>query len=72
MVLDYSYDTGESSLQHKQRLCAEMYFVYPLSKFRPSLLRQDPTPPWFEFLVSFYFFAPWYGGSREASSVKIS
>ena len=26
--------------------------------------------PWFEFLVSFDFFAPWYRRSREASSVK--
>ena len=33
-------------------------------------LRQDP--PWFEFLVIFDFFAPWYKTSREASSVKIS
>ena len=32
-------------------------------------LRQDP--PWFEFLVIFDFFAPWYR-NREASSVKIS
>ena len=29
-------------------------------------------PPWFEFLVIFHFFAPWYRRSREASSVKIS
>ena len=35
-----------------------------------SYLRQDP--PWFEFLVIFDFFAPWYRKSREASSVKIS
>ena len=28
-------------------------------------------PPWFEFLVIFDFFAPWYRKSREASSVKI-
>ena len=28
--------------------------------------------PWFEFLVIFDFFAPWYGRSEEASSVKIS
>ena len=27
-------------------------------------------PPWFEFLVTFNFFAPWYRRSREASSVK--
>ena len=33
-------------------------------------LRQDP--PWFEFLVIFDFFTPWYRTSREASSVKIS
>ena len=31
-------------------------------------LMQDP---WFEFLVIFYIFAPWYGRRREASSVKI-
>ena len=24
------------------------------------LLRQDPPPPWFEFLAIFDFFAPWY------------
>ena len=35
-------------------------------------LRQDPPPPWFEFLVIFDFFAPWYRKCREASSVKIS
>ena len=29
-------------------------------------------PPWFEILVIFDFFAPWYRKSREASSVKIS
>ena len=29
-------------------------------------------PPWFEFLVIFDFFAPWYRKSKEASSVKIS
>ena len=29
-------------------------------------------PPWFEFLVIFDFFAPWYRRSKEASSVKIS
>ena len=28
-------------------------------------------PPWFEFLVIFYFFAPWYRRGWEASSVKI-
>ena len=28
-------------------------------------------PPWFEFLVIFNFFAPWYRRGREASSVKI-
>ena len=28
-------------------------------------------PPWFEFLVVFDFFAPWYRKSWEASSVKI-
>ena len=33
-------------------------------------LRQDP--PWFEFLVIFDFFAPWYRKRRGASSVKIS
>ena len=36
-------------------------------------LRQDPPPPpWFEFLVIFDFFAPWYRKSSDASSVKIS
>ena len=34
-------------------------------------LRQDPPPPWFEFLVIFDFFAPWYRRGWEASSVKI-
>ena len=34
-----------------------------------QLLRQDP--PWFEFLVIFDFFAPWYRRGWEASSVKI-
>ena len=29
-------------------------------------------PPWFEYLVIFDFFAPWYRRGREASSVKIS
>ena len=29
-------------------------------------------PPWFEFLVIFDFFAPWYRRSQEASAVKIS
>ena len=29
-------------------------------------------PPWFEFLIIFDFFAPWYRRSREASSVKLS
>ena len=29
-------------------------------------------PPWFDFLVIFDFFAPWYRRSREASSVKIA
>ena len=29
-------------------------------------------PPWFEFLVIFDFFAPWYRRRRETSSVKIS
>ena len=28
-------------------------------------------PPWFEFLVIFDFFAPWYRRGREASSVEI-
>ena len=45
-----------------------------LSKFDwPGIkgLRQDPPPPWFEFLVIFDFFAPWYRKGREASSVKI-
>ena len=35
-----------------------------------SILRQDP--PWFEFLVIFDFFAPWYRRRRDAFSVKIS
>ena len=34
-----------------------------------SPLRQDP-PPWFECLVIFCLFAPWYRKNREASSVK--
>ena len=44
----------------------------------PEQLPPKPTkqlkagPPWFEFLVIFYFFAPWYRKSRDASSVKIS
>ena len=29
-------------------------------------------PPWFEFLVIFDFFAPWYRKSRGASRVKIA
>ena len=36
-----------------------------------KLLPKYPPPPWFEFLVIFYFFAPWYRRGREASSVKI-
>ena len=34
-----------------------------------TILRQDP--PWFEFLVIFDFFAPWYRRGWEVSSVKI-
>ena len=37
--------------------------------YRGKCLRQDP--PWFEFLVVFDFFEPWYRRGREASSVKI-
>ena len=32
---------------------------------------RTPPPPWFEFLVVFDFFAPWYRRGWEASSVKI-
>ena len=35
-------------------------------------LQQVSPSPWFEFLVFFYFFAPWYRKSRDASFVKIS
>ena len=34
-------------------------------------LKAGPPPPWFEFLVIFDFFAPWYRRGWEASSVKI-
>ena len=34
-------------------------------------IKAGPPPPWFEFLVIFDFFAPWYRRGQEASSVKI-
>ena len=35
------------------------------------VFKAGPPPPWFEFLVIFDFFAPWYRRGWEASSVKI-
>ena len=40
------------------------YLVSQQKKFKAG-------PPWFEFLVIFDFFAPWYRRGWEASSVKI-
>ena len=40
--------------------------------FYNSTLSSKAGAPWFEFLVIFDFFAPWYRESWQASSVKIS
>ena len=62
--------TKESTLGKWAHYGFEVNFC--LAVCRPpwwNSLRQDP--PWFEFLVIFDFFAPWYRRGREASSVKI-
>ena len=61
----------DDSLPSKSWLFRMACFVCnPMGKTALSPLRQDP-PPWFEFLVIFDFFAPWYRRGWEASSVKI-
>ena len=55
-----------------------LLYMYAWKKNWKFAFQNSPTenlkagPPWFEFLVIFDFFAPWYRQSREASSVKIA
>ena len=80
---DSLFSIGASSLEsqttsHKRRPAAtamdpasllSVPFGHIVQDPQSASLRQDP--PWFEFLVIFDFFAPWYSRDWEASSVKI-
>ena len=59
----------EYRLVHKVQDFARFFEAWKTRMLLKVSLRQDP--PWFEFLVIFDFFAPWYRRGREASSVKI-
>ena len=68
-VTGYKLDYGvwPKALTKKKNKNVKLQFSFSKSSKNPGR-----TPPWFEFLVIFDFFAPWYRRNGEASSVKIS